>query len=46
MVEVYIMALINIEGNADKQTVRELERQSNDILDKLVIGLKKRGIRR
>lgn len=44
--EINIDTLINIEGNADKQTVRELERQSNDILDKLVIGLKKRGIRR
>lgn len=44
--EINIDTLINIEGNADQSTVRELERQSNDILDKLVIGLKKRGIRR
>lgn len=44
--EINIETLINIEGNADQSTVRELERQSNDILDKLVIGLKKRGIRR
>ena len=44
--EINIDTLINIEGNADQSTVRELERQSNDILDKLVISLKKRGIRR
>lgn len=44
--EINIDTLVNIEGNADQQTIRELERQSNDILDKLVIDLKKRGIRR
>lgn len=44
--EINIDTLVNIEGNADQQTVRELERQSDEILDKLVIGLKKRGIRR
>lgn len=44
--EINIDTLVNIEGNADQQTIRELERQSNDILDKLVIGLKKRGVRR
>lgn len=44
--EINIDTLINIEGNADQNTVRELERQSDEILDKLIIGLKKRGVRR
>ena len=44
--EINIDTLINIEGNADQSTVREIERQSNDILDKLIVGLKKRGVRR
>lgn len=46
MPEINIDTLINIEGNADQSTVREIERQSDEILDKLIIGLKKRGIRR
>ena len=37
--------LINIEGNADEQTVIDLESQSNKILDSLVNELKKSGIR-
>ena len=44
--EINIDTLINIEGNADQSTVREIERQSDEILDKLIIGLKKRGVRR
>lgn len=44
--EINIETLVNIEGNADKSTVRELERQSDKILDELIIGLKKRGVRR
>lgn len=44
--EINIDTLINIEGNADQNTVREIERQSDEILDKLIIGLKKRGVRR
>lgn len=44
--EINIETLIKIEGNADKNTIREIERTSDDILDKLVIGLKKRGIRK
>lgn len=44
--EINIDTLINIEGNADQNTVREIERQSNEILDKLIVGLKKRGVRR
>ncbi|MBU5669661.1 phage tail tape measure protein [Peptoniphilus sp. MSJ-1] len=43
--EINIDTLINIEGNADKDTVREIEHQANNILDELIIGLKKRGIR-
>lgn len=44
--EINIDTLINIEGNADQSTVREIERQSDEILDKLIVGLKKRGVRR
>lgn len=44
--EINIDTLINIEGNADQNTVREIERQSDEILDKLIVGLKKRGVRR
>ena len=44
--EINIETLIKIEGNADQSTIREIERQSDEILDKLVIGLKKRGIRK
>lgn len=44
--EINIDTLINIEGNADQNTVREMERQSDEILDKLIVGLKKRGVRR
>lgn len=44
--EINIDTLINIEGNASEETVREIKTQADDILDKLVVGLKKRGIRR
>ncbi|NMW84678.1 phage tail tape measure protein [Peptoniphilus sp. AGMB00490] len=44
--EINIDTLINIEGNADQNTVREIERRSDEILDNLIIGLKKRGIRK
>lgn len=44
--EINIDTLINIEGNADQSTVKEIERQSDEILDKLIVGLKKRGVRR
>lgn len=44
--EINIDTLINIEGNADKETVRAIKTQADDILDKLVTGLKMRGVRR